>query len=268
MIRRSPAVLAPLASALLLAPSAHGQQGELEFYNGFDPEKPTIVAVHGWFGTIDFADTFGRSPSFTQRANVIGWEWDAVFFINITGKARQSGRLLAGDLAAVIMTDFPDYDQPIQLVGHSLGTHVVLEAGAELREIGRDDPNYLAYQADQITLVDTGFNEDIPAAIDDVANDYLVPLKLDNYFSPFEAGGTGSAYEGPLVNVRAPLTHGDIWNWYFTTLDGDPMGPIEPGAPYGQVGPYADLDLAPAAAYMIMGQDTPLDISDDRFLRF
>lgn len=245
------------------AVEAQAQQGAFEFYNGFDPAKPTIVAVHGWFGSIDYNSTFGRSPSFDQRANVIGWEWNAVFFTNMTARARQSGRQLAQELALFIIDFAPGYEQPIQLIGHSLGTHVVLAAGAELRDLGRNDPGFAAYQADQITLVDTGFNDEIPAAIANVENDYLVPLKLDNYFSIPSAGGTGQAYAGRLANVRIPLSHTDMWSYYFETLDQQTAGRVHPGATYGVVGPYRNENYGAVGAYLVTGQATPLDLSDD-----
>ena len=100
--------------------------GDLEFYNGFDASKPTVVAAHGWFGSVDFDDTFGRSPSYSDAANVIGWEWDAAVLFGIVDTGEASGRELAADLSDFIKADHPDYAESIQLVGHSLGTHVVL----------------------------------------------------------------------------------------------------------------------------------------------
>lgn len=255
--------VAAMASSLGVTAAASAQQGDLEFYNGFDPNKPTIIAAHGWFGSIDYGSTFGRSPSFTQNANVIGWDWNANVFFNITGKARQSGRELANEFYDFLMLNAPNYDQQIQVVGHSLGTHVVLEAGRELREIGRNDPNYAAYQADQVTLVDTGFNTEIPAAINDIDGDYLVPLKLDNYFSIPGAGGTGQAYEGTLANVRIPLDHGDMWWYYFESLDQDAATAIKPCASYGIIGEFADENYGRIGAYLVTGASTPLDLSDD-----
>ena len=251
----------------LFAPCSLGQIGEMEFYNGFDPEKPTIIAAHGWFGSIDYNSTFGRSPSFDERANVIGWEWDAVVFFGITAKARRSGRELAQEFSDFLLTNHPDYEQPIQIVGHSLGTHVVLAAAAELRDIGRNDPNYLVYQADHVTLVDTGFNEEIPEAIDEIINDYLVPLQFDNYWSPTSAGGTGDYYPGDFPNVRVPLQHVTLWYWYFTSLDSQPPGPLKPGATYSVAGQFANQNFGEAVLIQTEGQNTPLDLTDDRFRR-
>lgn len=256
-------LMATMTSGLAFTADAKAQIGDLEFYNGFDPAKPTIIAAHGWFGSIDYGSTFGRSPSFTQQANVIGWEWDAVVFFNITGRARRSGRELATEFSDFLMLNYPDYDQQIQLVGHSLGTHVVLEAAKELRDIGRDDPNYEVYQADQVTLVDTGFNAEIPAAIARIDGDYLVPLKLDNYFSLPGVGGTGQAYQGNLANVRIPLEHVTMWYYYFESLDQDTANRIKPCAAYGVVGEFADENYGAVGAYLVTGESTPLDLSDD-----
>ncbi len=252
-------------TALLTAGGATADIGRFEVYNGFDPTRPTIIATHGWFGTIDYPTTFGRSPSFAENANVLGWEWDAVVFIGITAEARQSGRELAQKFSTFIRSEYPDYDQPIQLVGHSLGTHVVLAAAAEFRDIGRDDPGFAAYQADQVTLVDTGFNNEIQAAINNITDDSLVELKLDNYWSPGGAGGTGQAYAGPITNAELQLDHGNMWYWYFTSLDDQPAGVIKPGGAYGLLGQFADLNIQGRSVQMVAGSETPLIVSDDLF---
>lgn len=255
------------ASTLVLAaPGLAQDRGVMEFYNGFDPSRPTVIGAHGWFGSISYPDTFGRSPTFQQRANCIGWDWNADIFFNIIEQAEASGRELAEELALFIASEHPDYDQPIQLVGHSLGTHVVLAAAAHLRDIGRDDPDAAVYQADQVTLVDTGFGgEPIQTKIDDVVADYLVPLKIDNYWSPAGAGGTGQAYLGPFPDIRVPLSHVNLWYWYWTSLDETPIGPVDPGATYGQAGSLADLNVGEATVSMVAGMGTPLVVSDDRF---
>ncbi len=240
--------------------------GEMEFYNEFDPSKPTIIAAHGWFGSIDYASTFGLSPSFADTANIIGWEWDAVVFTGITRKARRSGQELAQEFVAFLDANAPEYDQPIQVVGHSLGTHVVLAAAAELRDIGRDDPNFEVYQADQITLVDTGFNDEIPVAIANIMDDYLVPLKLDNYFSPGSAGGTGQGYEGDLANTRVPLAHVALWHWYFASLDSEPMSWVWPGATYSVAGQFAEFNYGAVGIKMTEGWETPVDLTDDMYV--
>lgn len=246
--------------------SARAQNGVMEFYNSFDPNRPTIIGVHGWFGSISNADTFGRSPTFAQRANCIGWDWDATFIRDIIPNAERSGRQLAEEFAAYIRTQHPGYNQPIQLVGHSLGTHVVLECAAHLRDLGRTDPNFEEYQADQVTLVDTGFGgAPIQQKIDEIQSDYLVPLKMDNYWSPSSAGGTGQAYLGPFPDIQIPVSHINLWYWYWTSLDQTPVGPLDPGATYGQAGALADLDVGAATVTMISGQGTPLIVSDDRF---
>jgi len=244
-----------------------GDIGVMEFYNGFDPAKPTVIAAHGWFGSIDYPSTFGRSPSFAEKANVIGWEWNAVVFRGITAKARRSGQELAQEFSDFIKMNFPDYDEPIQLVGHSLGTHVVLAAAAELRDIGKNDPDFLSYQADQVTLVDTGFNDEIQVAIDDILNDYLVDLKMDNYFSPSSAGGTGQVYAGPFPNSKVPLAHVTLWHWYFASLDSQSLITVTPGASYSLVGQYGNLNIGAVGIMATAGMNTPMDLSDDVYVR-
>jgi len=250
-----------------VAAASAGDIGTMEFYNGFDPAKPTAIAAHGWFGSIDYPSTFGRSPSFAENANVIGWEWDAVVFVGITAKARRSGQELAQEFSDFIKMNVPDYDQPIQIVGHSLGTHVVLAAAAELRDIGRNDPDFLTYQADQVTLVDTGFNGEIQVAIDNILDDYLVDLKMDNYFSPSSAGGAGQAYDGPFPNTKVPLAHVTLWNWYFASLDSQSEITRTPGASYGLVGQYGNINVGSIGIRATEGMSTPLDLSDDIYRR-
>lgn len=249
------------------APDALGQAGRFEFYNDFDPDRPTVIAAHGWLGSVSYNDTFARSPSYEDRANVIGWEWEAVFFNNLTGRARRSGDLLAAAWRDFIVAEYPDYDHPVQLAGHSLGTHVVSRAAVTLREFAAQDPGGgLAYQVQQVTLVDGAPEpEELQAAIDLVLADPLLPLKLDNYWSPPSADGLGAAYEGDLANVRVPLDHGDIWFWYWASLDVPPSGSIKPGGVYSVVGPYAGVNLGAATAWMVAGSDTPLDLTDDVF---
>lgn len=265
--RRAFAISALLATPIAGFGALDDDLGTMEFYNGFDENKPTIIGVHGWFGSISYESTFGRSPTFADNANVIGWEWDAAAFVRITEKARRSGRELAREFHTFLMENAPNYAQPIQLAGHSLGTHVVLETAAELREIGRDDPNYATYQADHVTLVDTGFNANIPKAIANIEDDYLVELKLDNYWSPEDAGGTGSAYDGGFVNVRVPLEHVTLWYWYFASLDDQPVSRIKPGGAYSLVGQFSGYNLRDGVAVMTTGDSTPLDLSDDTFRR-
>ena len=134
-----------------------------------------------------------------------------------------------------------------------------------MRDIGRNDPGFDAYQADQVTLVDTGFNGRIQGSINEIQNDYLVPLKMDNYWSPLLAGGTGAEYDGPFVNARVPLTHSGIWDWYFETLDDDPVVRPIPGATYGVVGRFSDVNLGDLSVEMVSGAATPVDASDDFF---
>jgi len=245
--------------------SAPAQLGELEFYNGFDPAKPTIIATHGWLGTVTYEDTFGRSPSFAERANLIGWEWDAVVFVNLVGRARRSGRELATEYRSFILDSHPNYDGLIQIAGHSLGTHVATEAVLTLRDLGMTDPDALAYQANQLTLVDGGPEPGLlQPRLDDLNDSQIELLKIDNYFSPPGAFGIGEPYFG-VANTRIPVDHSAIWDWYFESLDSAPIPPIQPGAAYGVVGPYSELDIAPAFAWLISGAGTPIDPSDDRF---
>lgn len=253
--------------ALAAARDAFAQSGQLEFYNGFDPTRPTVIAAHGWFGSVSYADTFARSPSYADRANVIGWEWDAVFFVDITAKARRSGDLLAAAWRDFIVANHPDYAQPVQLAGHSLGTHVVSRAAVTLRDFAFDDPEGgLAYQVQQLTLVDGGpSGAELQAAIDLALSDPILPLKLDNYWSPQSAGGVGVPYEGALANVYVPVDHIDIWHWYWVSLDEQPPGLVKPGAAYSVVGQYADNNIGAATVTMIAGADTPLDLTDDVF---
>ncbi|MBL1218981.1 MAG: hypothetical protein D8M59_15990 [Planctomycetes bacterium] len=266
-MKRLPACITALL--LTVAAPLHAQTGTLEFYNDFDPNRPTVIAVHGWFGSIDYPNYFGRSPSYLDRANLIGWEWDAFFFIGPIEKARESGRLLAGEVHGLITADYPDYDQPIQLAGHSLGTHVVTEATLTLRDLGRDDPLGLAYQVNQLTLVDGGPSPELlQMRLDDLAYDQLEDLKIDNYFSPGRDDGVGIPYFN-VTNVQMPLSHGDMWSWYFISLDEPPPGPYPPGAQYSIVGDLAGFDAGELLGWMIAGRSTPLDPTDDyfRFLR-
>lgn len=242
-----------------------GETGDLEFYNGFDPDKPTVIAVHGLFKTITFDDTFGRSPFYTTKANVIGWEWDAQLVGNFVPAARRSGQDMALDFVLFLGNYFPDYDRPVQLVGHSLGAHVVVSAAQELRELALENDFPVVPQPAQVTFVDPGFNPDLQRAIDDVFDNALAPLKMDNYWSPGLSGGIGTPHDGPLSNIRVPLSHMQTWSWYFTTLDAPARTSIRPGGPYSIVGPLAGVNAAGIDFNMISGRNTPLKTSDDVF---
>ncbi|MFG0333658.1 MAG: hypothetical protein ACF8TS_09880 [Maioricimonas sp. JB049] len=254
-----------IAVAVSIISGSAVSAGVLEFYNGFDPAKPTVIAAHGLNGTIDYSDTFGRSPSYVDRANVIGWEWDADLTSQFILRARESGQQLAWEFAAFIASDAPDYAMPIQLVGHSLGTHVVLSAASELRKLALLDPLVMPIQPAQVTLVDTGFNGTIQLEINDVLNNALAPVKMDNYWSPRFAAGTGKAYAGELANAKVPIDHLSIWRWYFASLDSPPLGIIKAGGQYSIVGQYAHLDFGSVKVEMIAGKGTPTNPGDDRF---
>ena len=47
---------------------------------------------------------------------------------------------LAVEFATFIHYTFPDYDLPVQLVGHSLGGHVILAAASALRTLSSTPP--------------------------------------------------------------------------------------------------------------------------------
>ncbi|QDU36037.1 hypothetical protein Mal4_03200 [Maioricimonas rarisocia] len=251
--------------AIVVVSGSAVSAGVLEFYNGFDPSKPTVIAAHGLNGTIEFDDTFGRSPSYVDKANVVGWEWDADLTSQFIVRARESGQQLAWEFAAFIASDAPDYMMPIQLVGHSLGTHVVLSAASELRELALIDSMIMMIQPAQVTLVDTGFNGTIQLEINDVLNNALLPVKMDNYWSPRLAAGTGKTYAGELANARVPIDHLSIWRWYFASLDTPPLGIIKAGGQYSVVGQYSHLDFGSVAVEMIAGKGTPTNPGDDRF---
>lgn len=256
-------VVLPLVLTVLV--TSRAPAGTLEFYNGFDPAKPTVIAAHGLNSSIDYSDTFGRSPSYVDKANVIGWEWDSDLSSQFIVRARESGQELAWMFADFIATEAPDYMMPIQLVGHSLGTHVVLSAASELRELALLDPMVMMIQPAQVTLVDTGFNSTIQREINDVLNKALLPVKMDNYWSPITAAGTGRAYSGELANAKTAIDHLSIWRWYFASLDNPPLGIIKAGAQYSIVGQYADRDFGSVKVELVAGKGTPTNPGDDRF---
>ena len=127
-----------------------------EPFEGFDPNRPTIVLAHGWqpFPAVSYGDTptlFNElSDGFRARlgasVNIVEFHWEAaytpIFFIaGVT--AEVTGPRLAAEVAAVLP---PAYGHPIHLIGHSHGTVVNATALDSLKATG--------IQVTQVTMLD------------------------------------------------------------------------------------------------------------------
>ena len=144
---------------------ALGSSGEFTPVSGpLDPAKPSVVLVHGWNYTNSatlndgsgwlWQATHSDSPGpgrlgVRSDLNVVAWNWleEAKTGPYPGGvpdqKVQSEGRALKDALAANLG---PTYQQPIHLIGHSLGGAVATYAALLLRQSG--------FNVDQVTLFD------------------------------------------------------------------------------------------------------------------
>ncbi|XP_013169745.1 PREDICTED: pancreatic triacylglycerol lipase-like [Papilio xuthus] len=110
-------------------------------YSNFNTSSPTAVIVHGWTGNRDSNINIALRGAFTMIGyNVIVLDWSKVadkdYITSVEGVPRV-GRYL-GKFLSFLTTVTNVSISSLHLVGHSLGAHVVGNAGKELGgQVGR-----------------------------------------------------------------------------------------------------------------------------------
>ncbi len=204
----------------------------------FDPSRPTVIITHGWQPVPitgdpswvgDMADQITDITPNLHDVNVIQVYWDDAKTLLATAEALRSataqvayqGRLLATELAVL----GGNFENGIQFIGHSLGTHVNAYAAHWLTASGT--------KVDQFTILDRPFGLGIRP------NDIFTPLGgdadqrifrsllnkdevrvVDNYFGrdySLPTPSTGAAFTGVAQALDIELAdrdHVGVHKWY------------------------------------------------------
>lgn len=210
-----------------------------------DPDKSTVVLVHGWNGSSQTSLNIGDELSIWRRlahamtrkgVNVLAWDWlyeartegDGV--IHVPGDPehlRRQATLLLEQLWSLL----GGVGQPIHLIGHSLGASIVAHTAAS------SDPDD---GIGRVTLFDT---VEHPLTSDDCDNNTVfcaprqdldievIPsiadeIAIDNYFSWSGCGYDNIGANGANVNLRNgsgfiwpdPRLHAYPRDWYLGTV--------------------------------------------------
>jgi pimeloyl-ACP methyl ester carboxylesterase len=90
-----------------------------------DRSRMTIVLTHGWNATaFDWPQAMANELKSRCNANILAWDWHENS-IQLLGVAASRTVAEGTALAEALMNTLgPDYDKPIHLIGHSLGTLV------------------------------------------------------------------------------------------------------------------------------------------------
>ncbi|MDD5110054.1 MAG: hypothetical protein PHI63_02470 [Patescibacteria group bacterium] len=197
----------------------------------FKEDRGTAVIVHGWnthhltssnqdAWTLEVASAITTTQRLTSPVNVLIWEWlpeaEAVYptdaIKHIDGQASY--------LATALSKTFGDgYTGPVHLMGHSLGTHVVIVCAMNLFGLlGGKQMIAVNPQQIQLTLWDT------PDVADDVlgCQNYLdrnvgVLRGLGVYVDSYHGfTNIGTHFANLWVNVPG-VSHG-VFEWYLSTI--------------------------------------------------
>lgn len=204
--------------------------------NLVDTNKPTIVLTHGFLSK---PDTFNNLASSlyanNPNVNILAWDWRSDAFALKPGTAESrtpnEGAALGRALATALGSN---YNQPIQFIGHSLGTLV----DARAAEVFRTLVTGSSAATTQITLLDeaevanlpivggTGnsvWNRSIPnVGLPGKPSDPIAG-RIDNYISTFanihtEAATNVILQKSPLQDFAYLFHHYPI-GWYQETVD-------------------------------------------------
>lgn len=239
--------------ALTTPPAILEDFGTLQLWGGaaFNPELPTYVISHGWnpppIGDYNLpawqtkmADQVRITP-----ANVFTWNWqkeaEAAWPPYLV--VEQSASNLFSKLERRIVAEAPDYAKDIHLIGHSLGSGVVINTA----KYSRDRRSVLFDNIKNLTLLDSPYGDPIPIPggtfLSDTKNEFFV----DNYVS---SSLGRERYAEADVNVQLfymdlvcrdtiNWAHGFSHEWYTSSVGNfqDPAVLCDSDAPFAQM-PY------------------------------
>ena len=122
-------------------PGASCHRGCLIQYNGFDPDRPTIVITHGFnplVGKIRLNQDAIFSSAIRQRCgdrfNLMGWDWNRAAFDYLVGRRNTNMAIRQGQMLACRLRAMGIRPDSTWLIGHSLGAVVMAAAASELAE--------------------------------------------------------------------------------------------------------------------------------------
>jgi azurin len=238
----------PDIAKVWIMPISNGTVMHLENDGPFDPNKPTIV----YFGGGDCITGGGSwsSSYWEERANV--------FYFGYQPDDREGpltyykcGDLLIQYLSSVA----PNYNQPIQTMGHSTGGQPTIDVGLRLN-LTYKDPRYAV---NRVSFLD-GRCRDYSSSID-----AFLESSVDSeqcWIDTYE--GSGPYFYPGILNVQvAQNNHGAPPQWYKDSLMNPNKnqfnGGIVAGAYWSVIGPGKNLQLAMApdrAIYMFNWEGT------------
>ena len=220
----------------------------LENDGPFDPNKPTIM----YFGGGDCINGGGNwsDGDWEQRANILSFSYFA------DGSETSPTYYKCGDLAIqYLSTVAPNYNQPIQTMGHSTGGQPTIDVGLRLNLTYRD-PRYAVNRASLLDGRCRDYSSSIAAFLASAVDSEQ--CWIDTY------EGSGPYFYQGILNVQvARNDHGAPPRWYNDSLTNPNKnqfnGGVVAGAYWSVIGPGKNLQLAmkpDRAIYMFDWQGT------------
>ncbi len=216
-----------------IVPDSTGTNLRLENNVPFDPNKPTVV----FFGGGDCITGGGgwNSDAWEEKANIISFSYQP----DVPGAGPtyyKCGDLIIHYLSSVA----PNYNQPIQTMGHSTGGQPTIDAAIRLNLTYKD----ARYAVNRATLLD-GRCRDYSLSIS-----AFLESSVDSeqcWIDTYE--GTGPYFYPGILNVQVALgDHGAPPRYYKASLTTPAMnqfnGGLVAGAYWSVIGPGKNLQLA------------------------
>jgi len=223
----------PDVAKVMIIPSTSGTTMRLENREPFNPNKPTII----YFGGGDCINGSGswNSDAWNDKANVLSFSYSP------DGPTASPIYEKCGDIIIAYLSSVaPNYNQPIQTMGHSTGGQPTIDAAKRLNLTYRD----ARYNVNRATLLD-GRCRDYSASILD-----LLESDVDGeqcWVDTYE--GTGPYFYPGILNVQVAVgDHGAPPTWYKNSLTTSAMNVFNDGlvagAYWSVIGPGKNLQLA------------------------
>ena len=208
----------------------------------FNPDRPTIFAFDG-------GDCYsGSGMSYASDYKNINW-----IITDIPGATYDYSKPYGkyADMLIVYLSEVaPNYNQPIQTIGHSTGNMPALDVANRLNSIYADP----RYAVNRVTLLDTACTYDYILNINTFLNNPVAGEQcwVDNYYS------TMGIYRPGVLNIRfpsPPADHTTPWYWWRSSISatywqgGDIYnGGISAGGYWSVAGAGKNLQLAANAS--------------------
>jgi len=211
----------------------------------FDPRKPTVIFSHG--GTSQGTSGGGRlnDSTWSERANIISFPKYVADPGTFSGDLTKRSYKRAGDRIIVYLSAVaPDYSQPIQTFGWSIGGLVALEVALRLN-VTYADPRYAVNHA--CLLDPSSWVFGIEEFHRRVALLLANPVAGEQcWVASYEAANVSACPSA--LNVAFVADHALPWNWYRNSLidvEDTPFNHgILAGAYWSVLGPGRNLQLA------------------------